>query len=307
LTPEVVPAPATLLVTGATGYLGRRVVARAVAHAAGSAATVVVAASRAGTAPGGATPLALDLLAPEAVARAVAELRPDAVLHLAAANPGAPEHLFDLVNAGGARAVAEAVGRLGGGCRLVSVSTDVVHDGRRAPYADDAEPSPLSAYGRSKAEGEVAVLEACPGAAVVRTSLIYGLDEVDRSTAGFVSALERGGTVTLFSDVWRQPVWVESLAEALVDLALVRTQVRGRLNVAGRQVLSRAGFGRRLLEHFAVPGRRAVREGPAAGRPDVPLDLRLRLDRADQLGYELPGVDDVLAAAGSAAAGTATG
>ena len=46
----------------------------------------------------------------------------------------------------------------------------------------DAEPTPAGAYPRSKAEAEAAVLATLPAAAIVRTSLIYGLEEIDHGT-----------------------------------------------------------------------------------------------------------------------------
>lgn len=282
---------ATLLVTGATGYLGRHLVR------AKPAGVRMVAASRSGAHGPGTEPLALDLTDGAAVATAVARLRPDALIHAAAANPGREPADFDPVNVGGARAVSGAVRALGGHCRLVAVSSDLVHDGRGAPYADDAPARPISAYGRSKADAEAAVLEAVPGAVVARTSLIYGLEAMDRGTEGFSAALAAGRPPTLFTDVWRQPVSADSLATALIDLALGRRDVAGLLNLAGRQPLSRADFARRMLEHWQVEDRHLAREGSAAGLPEVPLDLRLRLDRADALGYELPGVTEVLARA----------
>ena len=61
------------------------------------------------------------------------------------------------------------------GARLVHLSTDVVFDGEKgSPYAEEDEPAPVTDYGRDKADAERAVLEAYPGALVVRTSLIYG-------------------------------------------------------------------------------------------------------------------------------------
>ena len=55
------------------------------------------------------------------------------------------------------------------------VSTDLVFDGEKGePYVEDDAPNPLSDYGRAKLDAERGVLEAHPGALVVRTSLIYG-------------------------------------------------------------------------------------------------------------------------------------
>lgn len=62
-----------------------------------------------------------------------------------------------LINVTSVARLAEAVRRHG--ARLVHVSTDFVFDGETSrPYAPDDEPNPLNAYGRTKRDGEVAVL-----------------------------------------------------------------------------------------------------------------------------------------------------
>jgi dTDP-4-dehydrorhamnose reductase len=60
--------------------------------------------------------------------------------------------------------------------RLVHYSTDFVFDGRkRSPYTTDDAPGPLSVYGRSKYEGEQAVLTpGLPGSMVIRTAWLFG-------------------------------------------------------------------------------------------------------------------------------------
>lgn len=268
----------TVLVTGASGYLGRRLVALLEGRA-------EVLARR------------IELTDPAAVASAVVGRAPDAVIHAAALNPGGPAERFESVNVGGSANVAAAVAQLGRACRLVHVSTDTVHDGRSggAPYADDAPPTPINEYGRTKAAAEAAVLSAVPGAIVVRTSLIYGLTDTDRSTEGFVKRLAEGQSLQLFHDVIRQPVWVDALAEALIHLALVERDRAGYLNVAGEEAVSRAELGRRLLSWWrvALPADR-VSEVSAVPFADVPLDLRLRLDAARGLGLPLPGLSEVL-------------
>jgi dTDP-4-dehydrorhamnose reductase len=59
------------------------------------------------------------------------------------------------------------------GVRLVHVSSDLVFDGERPPYKEDATPTPLSLYGRTKAASEIAALSE-PSAAVVRVALLFG-------------------------------------------------------------------------------------------------------------------------------------
>ncbi len=185
----------TFLITGASGYLGRRLVRRA-----GTEGTVHSASSTDGAV--SAEAIAFDIADRDATLTAVVSLRPSVIIHAAAINPGqGDDDTMWRVNVTGSRNVAEAAVAVG--ARLVAVSTDVLHDGTAGPYTDDAPPTPINAYGRSKAEGEAAVLEIDPSAVAVRTSLMYGLDEMDRGTAGFAERLTNGETVRLFSDVLR--------------------------------------------------------------------------------------------------------
>lgn len=281
----------TLLITGGSGYLGCHLTAKAV-----DSFQVYTSYTRHPDQIKAGQPLPLDLTRRDDVLRLVGDLSPQAIIHAAAVNPGqGDDETMRQVNALGSRYVAEAAVAVG--ARLVHVSSDMVHDGKNAPYADDAPPSPLSGYGRSKAEAEAAVAEIDPAAAIVRTSLIYGLAEMDRGTEGFVARLRAGQPLVLFSDSIRQPVWVESLAGALLKLAAEKAEFAGLLNVAGRQVLSREEFGRRMLQWWRVDPGDLLQPGRAAEvSATIPLDLRLSVSKAEQiLQMRLPGVDEVLA------------
>lgn len=281
----------TLLITGASGYLGQHL-----APMAAERYQVFAACHSDPTRITAGQPVALDLVDRAAVCALVRQLAPEAIIHAAAINPGGGDEATMMrVNANGSRFIAEAAAAAG--LRLVHVSTDVLHNGRAAPYADDAPPSPLNGYGRSKAAAEVAVREVCPSAAIVRTSLIYGLQKMDRGTAGFAARLAREGRLELFGDVIRQPVEVGTLSEAL--LKLVESDFAGWLNVAGRQAINRADFGRQMLAYWGIETGRRVQTGRAADvSATIPLDLRLEIDKGQTLlGMVFPGVDEVLAAA----------
>ena len=274
-----------VFITGAAGYLGRRICVAASRR--GHDVTAVV---RGGPTGG---QVVANILDPREIERALRGAAAGAVIHAAAINPGqGDEARMMAVNRDGTRNVARA--SAAADAHLVHVSSDMVHGGDRAPYPDDAEPAPVNVYGRSKAAAEREALDAVPGAAIVRTSLIYGLRQMDRGTAGFAERLAAGEALALFTDVLRQPVWVETLAEALVLLAEGR--LGGRFNVAGEQVLSREGFGRRLLDWWGVPGRERLSSGLGADvSAHIPLDLRLDLAKVRRcLSLDLPGVDQVL-------------
>jgi dTDP-4-dehydrorhamnose reductase len=221
---------------------------------------------------------------------------PDAIVNLAAAQPSSAAERLRAVNVDAARHVAEAAAELG--ARLVHVASDAVHDGRHAPYDDDAAPNPLTPYGRSKADGEAAVLAACPAAASVRTSLLWDPGQVDRGTAGFRRRLAGGERCRGFTDEIRCPISRRVLAACLADLVAVAHA--GPLNVAGREALSRHDFARTLLRHFGIPGGERIEpvrvaDLEAAGAAPRPRDLTLRVERVEALlGRRMPGVRELL-------------
>jgi dTDP-4-dehydrorhamnose reductase len=275
-----------LLITGASGYLGQRLT-----RAAGEwdvAATYFSRPVRMGRGQA----FALDLREEAAVLAAFERVRPDAVLHTACSNRDA-DHIAAILPA--ARNVVAAARSVG--ARLVHVSTDLVFDGEHAPYHDDSLPAPINDYGRAKAGAEAIVAEVFPEAAIVRPSLIWGLDPVDRQTRWLVDGARSGPPVTLFTDEVRCPVFVDDLAAALLELA-GRPEIVGVLNTGGPQALNRWDFGQRLLAALGIAGRGNVRPG-TVGDSGLARARNLTLApgrAARELRSRLRGVDEVLAA-----------
>ncbi len=279
----------TLLITGGSGYLGRYLCRRTAAR---FPTYTTFLHHKSDTVAG--IPHHLDITDAAAVRALVQKISPTAIIHCAASNPGQNERRMLAINRDGTANIAAAAAGIG--ARLIHVSTDMVHNGDRAPYAASTPPTPITRYGESKAAAEAAITEIYPAAAIVRTSLIYGLEEMDRGTAGFVRRLEAGETLTLFTDQLRQPVWVETLSEALLALAIDYPAFRGILNVAGKQSLSRAEFGQRMLDWWGIDWRGHATFGLAANLPvPSPLDLRLDVSVAEHLlDITFFGVDSVL-------------
>jgi dTDP-4-dehydrorhamnose reductase len=233
----------------------------------------------------------LDIRDGEAVRRLASLWRPDVVIHLAGSNrsPAMEEVIRQ-----GARHVTAAAAEWG--ARLIHLSTDSIFDGRQPPYRESDQPSPLHAYGQAKADAEASVAR-YDNHVIVRTSLIYSRTRMDRSTEWIVAALQAGKPVTLFTDQRRNPVWDETLSLACLEVAEI--DYRGILNVAGRQVFSRAEFGLKLLDWWGVDERKKLRLGPSPTGA-WPLDCRFDLSLAKALlKTALLGVDDVLTAPAS--------
>ncbi len=216
----------------------------------------------------------------EAALRAcIADVDPGAVINLAAVNPGqGDDERMTRVNVEGAAAVAAA----SGGRRLVHVSSDMVLDGLDAPYLDDAVAAPTQHYGRTKALGEQCVLAVHENAVVVRTSLVFDPALMDRGTRAFAERLARAEPCRLFVDERRSVVCRTQLVAALAELT--EHPVRGLLNVAGADGVTRYEYGVALLEHFDVPGRETVETARARElAPHRPPDLTLDIGRASAL------------------------
>jgi dTDP-4-dehydrorhamnose reductase len=190
------------LVTGAAGMLGQDLVAALEGEK-------VTARSRA----------ELDITDAEAVRAAVAGH--DVVVNCAAWTKvdAAEDHEAEALRANGdgprvlARACAAA------GARLVQPSTDYVFAGdATSPYPEDAPLAPRSAYGRTKAAGEVAVREELPDAHwIVRVAWLYG--EHGPNFVKTMARLQRDREfVDVVDDQHGQPTWTKDVVAQILAL-----------------------------------------------------------------------------------------
>jgi len=121
------------------------------------------------------------------------------------------------VNATGAQNLAIAASETG--AKLVQVSTDYVFDGSATSPYDEATPlNPISAYGRTKAEGERLALAANPdGTYIVRTAWLYGVGGPNFAKTMLRLAASHA-TVSVVTDQLGQPTWSGDLARQIVEL-----------------------------------------------------------------------------------------
>jgi len=159
------------------------------------------------------------------------------------------------VNAVAAANLAAACARTG--ARLVHVSTDYVFSGdATTPYAVDAPIAPRSAYGRTKAAGEWAVLAHCPSALVIRTAWLYGAGGANFAATMARLAGERE-TLSVVDDQRGQPTWTVDLADALVRL--VESDAPGGIwHGTGSGETTWFGFARAIFEELGLDPERVT-------------------------------------------------
>jgi dTDP-4-dehydrorhamnose reductase len=142
-------------------------------------------------------------------------------------------------------------------------STDYVFDGRESPghsagpYAESDKPNALSVYGRTKLDGERAILEAHPQALVLRTTTVYGPDPQGKNFLYTLSRVIRsGGTMRVPIDQLATPVYNTDLAAA--SIALVEGGHTGIFHLAGPDFLSRYDFSLQACAILGLPTAQVV-------------------------------------------------
>jgi dTDP-4-dehydrorhamnose reductase len=176
----------------------------------------------------------LDIADRAAVLDAVTGGGVDAVINCAAWTDvdGAESRARDAAAVNGAGAGNVAAAADAAGAWVVHVSTDYVFDGEKpTAYVESDPASPVSAYGRSKLDGELAVAAAAPERhTIVRTAWLFGAGGKCFPKSILRAASQRP-ELTVVSDQIGCPTFTGHLATALIGLAQARTL--GVLHVAG--------------------------------------------------------------------------
>lgn len=216
-----------VLVTGAAGQLGHDVINElvrrgheAVGSITGPEYNGVMDGSPAQTGPH----IQLDITDGLAVSRVIGDIKPDAVIHCAAwtavdlaEDEDKRDRVF-AVNAQGTANIAGACRRQD--CKMIYISTDYVFNGQGTePWQPDCKDfGPLSVYGRSKLEGELAVAHTLEKYFIVRIAWVFGL-----SGKNFVKTMLNVGrthdAVRVVDDQIGTPTYTVDLARLLVDMA----------------------------------------------------------------------------------------
>jgi dTDP-4-dehydrorhamnose reductase len=208
---------------------------------------------------------ALDVTHRPSVVDCIARVRPEIVVNTAAfTDVEAAERNQQLalaVNADGGGNVASACARAS--VPIIHISTDYVFDGSKpSPYVEVDDPAPLSAYGRSKLEGERRVASACGSHLIVRTAWLYS-----PFNRNFVRAmLQLAGeqhVIRVVADQIGTPTYAPHLAQVIFAIAsriLLRSCRRpwGIYHVAGTGATSWCGIAEAAFATSAALG------GPAA-------------------------------------------
>ena len=198
----------------------------------------------------------LDLADPDALRTAVRDAAPTVIVNAAAYTAvdkaETESGLADAINAAAPGLLAEEARRLG--ARLIHYSTDYVFDGSKAsPYREDDATTPLSTYGRSKRQGELAIAASGARHLVLRTSWVFGLHG-----ANFMKTMLRLGRerdeLRVVGDQVGAPTWTRHLADATALILAGRSTAEGLYHLAAGGETSWHGYAEAIFAEARATG-----------------------------------------------------
>ncbi|WP_322081170.1 SDR family oxidoreductase [Burkholderia sp. BCC1972] len=290
----------TILLIGASGLLGRAVAASLASES------------------------SLTLLAtirnPQSAGAKLLALPPENIAELDVLDQPALEHLFDTRkpaavilcaaerrpdvcerDPAAARAInVDAPARVGAlaaryGAWTLGISTDYVFDGKAAPYREDATPNPLNIYGRTKLEGEAALLAASSLSCVLRLPLLFGPiadwnESAVTSLVPAVAASARPGARAVGMDAWaiRYPTYTPDVAKVIRDLTLrhlAGEAVTGIRHWSGEEPMTKHDIAQRIATALGIDASLTRIDQPTDATPR-PYDCHLDASRVRALGID---------------------
>ncbi|HEX8500359.1 MAG TPA: dTDP-4-dehydrorhamnose reductase [Pyrinomonadaceae bacterium] len=199
----------------------------------------------------------LDVTDAGAVGRLINSERPSLVVNCAVLGVDECERdpaAARAVNVEAPRALARAAADAG--ATFLHFGTNYVFGGEgERHYTEEDEPRPSSVYGRTKAEGERAALEANPRTLVVRTSWVFGAGK-----GSFLSTAHRelraGRRVRAIRDTWASVTYVEDLASRVEEI--LEHGGRGLFHVVNEGVCTYEEFAREAARLAGLGEREAA-------------------------------------------------
>ena len=223
-----------ILVTGSTGLVGRQVV-----NDLEELGDTVYAAYH-NSKPEYGIPTQMDLTNLEKISESVSKLNPDAIIHLAAITDvdlcEKEKELAMKINAQATEILAKQAAKQKS--FFVYISTDYIFDGMQGMRKESDKTNPISFYGKSKLEGELAVMNLASSWCIVRTSTPFGLHPTKKSfPVWIIENLLAHKQINVIVDQFTSPTYVPNLSKMLIEIT--KRQISDFIHLAGATKISR--------------------------------------------------------------------
>ena len=144
------------------------------------------------------------------------------------------------INVEGPRNLAQGAARFS--CKIIHISSEHVFSGQKGipqPYFEDDPPDPISVYGKTKMESEIAIKDNLSNHLIIRSAWLYGSQGRNFVKSLVSDALNKKGKKSLKvpNDQYGSPTWAYRLALQIRDL--IRADARGTYHASSEGPCSR--------------------------------------------------------------------
>lgn len=232
-----------MLLTGASGFLGRNILERAKNHIeiTGTHFTSPIR-----------NTILLNISDKVSIRKILDEFSPEVVIHCASLRNTIAEknpNLANIVNVDGTQNIVEI-------CKdkrihFVYISSDSVFDGTEKINNEQTKTNPLGISGRNKVDCESVISKTLDSYCIVRTSLLFGWDQRQNNFAQWIiTELTKNNKVRVINDQYVSPSYCKNIADVLIEAATKK--INGLYHVAGRESLTRFEFAQKIARIFKL-------------------------------------------------------
>jgi len=135
---------------------------------------------------------------------------------------------------------------------LIHISSDYIFDGKSGPYSENAIPNPIGYYGRTKLASENALRISGCSYTVLRTNVLYGTAPSGRPdfVKWAVKSLRDGNEIRIVTDQINNPTFIDDLVQAISKISEFNKS--GIYNIGGCEFLSRYDFTLMIADFFKL-------------------------------------------------------
>lgn len=244
----------------------------------------------------GTNPQDFDITNEDEVFEYISKFSPTVVVHCAAYtavdNAQDEEELCRLINVNGSENIAKACAKLD--AKILYISTDYVFDGEGIePFETNSKTNPLNVYGKSKLDGEKAVLENCKNSFILRTSWVFGENGMNFVKTIIRLASERD-KISVVNDQIGSPTYTKDLAVLICDM--INTSKYGVYHATNEGYCTFAQFAKEIVKSSGYNTQVIeITSDEFGAKANRPKNSRLSKKSLDDAGFSrLPDWQDAL-------------
>lgn len=159
-----------------------------------------------------------------------------------------PDEAYE-VNVEGTRNIADAA--MAVNVKVIFLSSNAIYDGSNPPYDEKSKPNPIDIYGKTKVEGEKAILESNLNYVILRLITMYGWPQAggrQNPVTWIIDNLKRGERINVVNDIYNNHLWAGQAAEVIWKV--IKKNISGVYNIAGADCISRYELALKVAKVF---------------------------------------------------------